>query len=202
MSRPVRLVSACSSCFVLSRGVRPVSSCVFLFRYFRLCLVMSALSGLVRPFSSCPSCLVPFVWSRSVLVRVVRLVLSYPSRVLLAVILLLLILSVLWGVVPLCFLSRPDRLCLLSRHIRFVSSCPFCLKMLVCLMEQINVCGFLVVSANVGTIHVSNFMNPNHDFPNTQSRPTSCKTEDYFLSCLQFCHAYNLILCMTANVGR
>ena len=69
-------------------------------------------------------------------------------------------------------------------------------------MEQINVGGFLVHSANVGTIHVSNFMNPNHDTPNTQSRPTSCKTEDYFLSCLQFCHAYNLISCVTANVGR
>ena len=136
------------------------------------------------------------------MVRVVRLVLSYPSRVFLTVILLLLILSVLSGVVPLCFLSRPDRFCLLSRHIRFVSSCPFCLKMLVCLMEQINVCGFLVVSANVGTILVSNFRNPNHDIPNTQSRPTSCKAEDYFLSCLQFCHAYNLISCVTANVSR
>ena len=82
MTRLVRIVSVCSSCFALSRGVCPFSSSAFfLFRYVRLCLVMSALSRFIRPFLSCPSCLVPFVWSRSVLVRVVRLVLSYPSRV-------------------------------------------------------------------------------------------------------------------------
>ena len=68
----LRLVSWCLSFLV---------QCVFLFRYVRLCLVMSALSRFIRPFMSCPSCLVPFVWSRSLLVRVVRLALSYPSRV-------------------------------------------------------------------------------------------------------------------------
>ena len=68
----LRLVSWCLSFLV---------QCIFLFRYVRLCLVMSALSRFIRPFMSCPSCLVPFVWSRSVLVRVVRLALSYPSRV-------------------------------------------------------------------------------------------------------------------------
>ena len=82
VTRLVRIISVCSSCFALSRGVCPFSSSAFfLFRYVRLCLVMSALSRFIRPFMSCPSCLVPFVWSRSVLVRVVRLDLSYPSRV-------------------------------------------------------------------------------------------------------------------------
>ena len=59
-SSPFRLSSSCR--FDLSRVVRLVSSCLFLCRYVRLYLVISALSGLVRPFSSCPSCFVMSVF--------------------------------------------------------------------------------------------------------------------------------------------
>ena len=88
-SSPFRLSSSCR--FDLSRVVRLVSSCLFLCRYVRLYLVISALSGLVRPFSSCPSCHVlavmpsltrpvRFVWFRlCFLPRHVCFVSSCPS---------------------------------------------------------------------------------------------------------------------------
>jgi len=159
------------------------------------------------------------------LVRVVRLVLSYPSRVRLAVILLLLILSVLWGVVPLCFWSRPDRLVFLlyfcvysspsvTRLVRiisvcsscfafsrgvcpfsssaffyfvmsvYVSSCPPCLglSVLSCPVRLVSFhsSGLVlfwfvlsVLTCLIRLVSVSYFMNPNHDIPNAQSRPTS-----------------------------
>ena len=131
VTRLVRIISVCSSCFALSRGVCPFSSSAFF--YF----VMSVY------VSSCPPCL-----GLSVLSCPVRLVSFHSSGLVL-----------FW----------------------------FVLSVLPCLIRLVS---------------ISYYMNPNHDIPNAQSRPTSCKTENYFLSCLQYCHAYNFLSCMTANVGR
>ena len=149
LSPPVCLVSSCPFCLVLSALSRPVrlaSSCLVLSvlsRPVRLCLVLSVfcppdlvLSVLPRLVSSCSSCLGLSVCVSSCPCSV-RLISSRPSCLVLSrSCLLLLVLSGFSGPVRLCFLYRPDRLCLLSRHVRFVSSCPFLVFMVLLCISQ------------------------------------------------------------------
>ena len=195
LSRPVRFVSSYPPCLVLFLLLRLVSSCPFslgLFAFSRpvrlasSSLVLSVLSpSCMSACSPVRLCLVLSALSRPVRLASSCLVVSVLSRP----VCFCYVMSVSVSSCPPCLvlsvLSRPVRL--VSFHLSGLVLSWFVLSVLSCLIRLVS---------------VSYFMNPNHDIPNTQSRPTSCKTEDYFLSCLQFCHAYNFLSCMTANVGR
>ena len=195
LCRPVRCVSSYPPCLVLFLLLRVVSSCLLL--------------RLIRFLLSCPSCLV-FARPDRLVFLLYFCVYSSPS-----VTRLVRIISVCSS----CFaLSRG--VCPFSSSAFFyfvmsvyVSSCPPCLglSVLSCPVRLVSfhssglVLFWFVLSVLpclIRLVSISYFMNPNHDIPNAQSRPTSCKTENYFLSFLQYCHAYNFLSCMTANVGR